>query len=60
VRGQFAEQTWFSSRLREAAGVWGGAEQRTVVVLREAFDASTTDEQVKASFGAIPEWLSAF
>jgi hypothetical protein len=48
--------------LPASRGRWGmgGAEQRTVVVLREAFDASTTDEQVKASFGAIPEWLSAF
>jgi hypothetical protein len=49
---QFPEQQWLASRLREAATGCGGAEHRSVVVVREVFGHSTTDEDVKASLDA--------
>jgi len=39
---------------------WGGTERRAVVVIREVLDVTTTDDEVKASLGVIPEWLSSF
>jgi hypothetical protein len=56
---QFAEEQWLASRLREAAMAWGRAGPRVVVVVRELFDNSTTDEEVTASLNVIPEWLSS-
>lgn len=57
---QFPEQEWLATRLREAVIAWGGIERRAVVVVREVFDASTTHEQVEASLGVVPDWLSEF
>jgi hypothetical protein len=55
---QFTEQQWLASRLREAAAAWGSvAEHRVLVVLREVLGGSTTDEEVRASLGVVPEWL---
>lgn len=55
---QFPEQEWLASRLREAAVAWAGDECTAVVVVREALGASATDDEVKAFFGVVPEWLS--
>src|SRR5579871_4396039 len=42
---QFAEQGWLAARLREAAAGWGTVtEEYAVVVIREAVDASATDD----------------
>jgi hypothetical protein len=54
---QFPEQEWLAARLREAAACWDGTERRVVVVVREVIGATTTDEEVAASLGVIPEWL---
>lgn len=58
---QFSEQEWLAARLREAASAWDvGAERYAVVVVREVFGASTTDEEVLASLDVVPAWLSNF
>jgi hypothetical protein len=55
---QWPEQVWLANRLREVAAGWGKhAEQRLIVVVREVFDVSTTDDQVTESFGTVPAWL---
>jgi len=56
---QFPEQEWLASRFREAAACWGGDGVRAVVVVREVLGSSTTDEEVEASLGVVPEWLVA-
>jgi len=56
---QFPEQEWLASRLREAAAGWGGAECRAVVVIREVLGGSTSDEEVEACLGVVPEWLAS-
>lgn len=56
---QFPEYEWLAARLREAAAGWGVvAERYAVVVVREVFSASTTDEEVRASLDVVPAWLS--
>jgi len=57
---QFPEQVWFAARLREAAADWGTVVRRyAVVVVREVVGASATDEEIQASLGTVPKWLSA-
>jgi hypothetical protein len=57
---QFPEQKWLVARLCEAAAGWGTvAERYAVVVIREVVGGSTTDEEIEASLGGVPEWLSA-
>jgi hypothetical protein len=57
---QFTEQVWLSNRLREAAAGWGSAaEDYAVVVIREALDASATDEDVRAALGTVPAWVKS-
>ncbi|MSQ94835.1 MAG: hypothetical protein EXR98_09805 [Gemmataceae bacterium] len=58
---QWQEQTWLAARLREATAGWGTTtDQYAIVIVREVLDVSTTDEEVQASVGVIPDWLSAF
>jgi hypothetical protein len=47
---QFPEQQWLACRLREAA--------RTVVIIREVCGLSTTDTEVRAALGSVPDWAS--
>lgn len=55
---QFPEQEWFAARLREAAAGWGiVAEHCVVVIVREVFGPSTTDDEVRATLDAVPAWL---
>ncbi|WP_162670152.1 hypothetical protein [Gemmata massiliana] len=55
---QFAEHGWLVSRLREAAGGWGGvAEPYAVVIVREVIGASVTDDEVQAAAASVPAWL---
>jgi hypothetical protein len=56
---QSSEQEWLAARLQEAAAGWGSvAEQYAVVVVREVVGPSTTDDEVRASLGSVPAWLS--
>lgn len=55
---QFAEHGWLASRLREAAGGWGGTtEPYAVVIVREVIGASVTDDEVQAAAASVPAWL---
>jgi hypothetical protein len=57
---QWDEQRWLASRLREAAAAWeklvGSA---TFVLLRQATDVSTDDEEITAAMSSVPDWLTA-
>ena len=56
---QWPEQEWFAARLREAAEAWGlVVDRRAVVVIRAALDSSATDEDVRATSEAVPDWLA--
>jgi hypothetical protein len=56
---QVAEQNWLANRLREAASGWcEGAGPYVLVVVREVFGPSATDEELQAAAGTIPAWLS--
>jgi hypothetical protein len=44
--GQFPEEEWLASRLREAARGGFGTEPRAVVIVREVLDVSATDKEV--------------
>ena len=55
---QFVEHGWLANRLREAAAVWSGVSgQNAIVVTREVFGLSITDEEIQRSAQSIPEWL---
>lgn len=57
---QFAEQNWLATRLREASSGWGGvAEPVAVVLIRDVFGPSTTDDEVRQAAAVVPDWLSA-
>ena len=57
---QFQEYEWFAARLREASAGWGTvADLYAVVVVREVVGPSTTDDEVRASLGSVPDWLTA-
>lgn len=56
--GQFAEQDWLAARLREAAAGWGDVSPRyAVVVMRETFGPSASDDDVRATLDRVPDWL---
>jgi hypothetical protein len=56
---QFQEHDWLATRLREAASAWSGlVDQVVIVVVREVFDVSTKDDELRASLSAVPRWLS--
>src|SRR5262245_45951728 len=56
---QFHEQLWLAARLREAAAASEGLFKNVlVVVIREVFDASATDDEIKAASAVVPSWLS--
>ena len=56
---QWPEQQWLATRLREGASASSGLADRVViVVVREVLGSSTTDEEVQASLGVVPGWLS--
>lgn len=56
---QFAEYDQFVGRLREAVAAWQGiAERAALVVLREVVGGLVTDEELRLSLSAVPDWLS--
>jgi hypothetical protein len=58
---QFAEQGWLSSRLLEAASVnRDSGERYCVLIAREVFGSSVTDDELRAAAGSIPPWLIQF
>jgi hypothetical protein len=55
---QYEEHGWLAARLREAASAWPDlADQVVVVIVREVFAGSATDEEVLASLREVPPWL---
>jgi hypothetical protein len=56
---QFEEQEWFSNHLREAARAWAElVERRIVVVVREVFGATATDDEILQAIDIVPPWLA--
>jgi hypothetical protein len=56
---QFEEQIWLATRLREAATARKDlANPAVIVIVREVLGSTTTDEEVLASLGAVPGWLT--
>jgi hypothetical protein len=56
---QHDEQAWLASRLREAAAAWGSlVPGGTLVLLRQATDVSTDDEEITAAMSSVPDWLT--
>ena len=56
---QFDEQKWLAVRLREAAAAWepliaGG----TLVLMRQAYGASTGDDEITSAMSVVPAWLT--
>lgn len=51
------ETRWLHSRINEAIAAWAQfAENRLVILVRSAFDALCTDEEVEEALRSIPSW----
>ena len=58
---QYAEQQWYSARLREAAtAVEGAGFPTTVIAIREVLNVSTDDSSYRAAAATVPDWLAHF
>ena len=51
-----AEHAWFAQRLREAADAWPRG-QLFIVVVREVFGGSATDEEIEIALRIVPTWI---
>ncbi len=59
LKEPFQEHEWLIARLNETVDSWHNlVPDAVIVIVREVFGPSPTDEEVLSSLATVPEWLS--